>query len=150
MYKIQDNDVISKSNGFGRYYNNHTVADLSNSRIKNNWKQLKKRVVDAVIVTTVTLSTLAVLTLTSGCASRQMQPTIEELSKRYAHTVTVTAKSRDVSMAISKAAFEGRLQLAKRLQTTTLVGSRVIRQNVVRDTSGILYVATVTMAIPQQ
>ena len=150
MYKIQTNNIISKSNGFGRYYSNHSVADASHARIESNWKQLKRRAIDAVVITTVTLTTLAVLTLASGCASRQMQPTIEELSKRYAHTVTVTAKSRDVSMAISKAAFEGRLQLAKRLQTTTLVGSRVIRQNVVRDTSGILYVATVTMAIPQQ
>ena len=151
MYKIQDNDVISKSNGYGRYHSNHIVADASRARIESNWKQLKKRVVDAVIVTTVTLSTLAVLTLTSGCASKQHSHlhTQESVSNRYAVSATATTKSRSVSMALNSAKHRCRVELANKLNTEMLYNSRVVYQDISRSTDGLYYTATVVVAIPQ-
>ena len=150
MYKIQD-DVITKSNGYGRNYVNHVLADNHKARIESNWKQFKQRVIDAVIVATVTLSALAVLTLTSGCASRQHSHlhTQESVSNRYAVSATATTKSRSVSMALNSAKHRCRVELANKLNTEMLYNSRVVYQDISRSTDGLYYTATVVVAIPQ-
>lgn len=151
MYKIQD-DVITKSNGFGNYYVNHVLADNHKARIESNWKQFKQRVIDAVIVATVTLTVLAVLTLTIGCASRQHNHqlhTQETVSNRYAVSATATTKSRSLSMALNSAKHRCRVELANKLNTEMLYNSRVVYQDISRSTDGLYYTATVVVAIPQ-
>ena len=144
MYMIQ-HEVITKSNGFGNYFINHKLADIDNKRIESNWKQFTNKIKKAIAIASIG-SSIVLASMLFGCSAKQtIQPQIEQ---RYRHVVTTTAKSRNVSMAISKATFEGRLQLADRLQTDTLIGSRVIKQYITRDNSGILYIATVTVAIP--
>ena len=118
---------------------------IDNKRIETKWKRFANRVKRAITIASIG-SSIVLGSMLFGCSAKQtIQPQIEQ---RYTHVVTTTAKSRNVSMAISKATFEGRLQLANRLQTDTLIGSRVIKQYITRDNSGILYIATVTVAIP--
>ena len=63
--------------------------------------------------------------------------------------IIVQAKSRSLSLAISKAQFRARQEFAKHLDTNIIAGARVKQQQFGTDESGIFHTATIKMVMPQ-
>ena len=88
----------------------------------------------------------------TGCSSKGMniEPPLTPTEVHQSNDkilVTTQATSRNVSMAITKAKHMARVQLADYLNTSYLTNSRVVRQNISTDSSGIIYIATVQMEV---
>ena len=103
------------------------------------------------------LGALAVIFLAiSGCSTKsvnirpELEPTYQVTTNDKGELeIIVQAKSRSLSMAISKAQFKARQEFAKHLKTDYLAGSRVAQQQFETDESGIIHIATVKMVMPQ-
>ena len=103
------------------------------------------------------MGALAVVFLAvSGCSTKsvsihpQLEPTYQVTTNHDGQLeIIVQAKSRSISMAISKAQFRARQEFAKHLNTNYLAGSRVAQQQFGTDESGIYHTATIRMVMPQ-
>ena len=111
----------------------------------------------ATIFVFLMLGALAIIFLAiTGCTPKAMtiQPQLEPTHQVTVNDngeleIIVQAKSRSISMAVTKAQFEARQKLAKHLQTNHLVGSRVALQQFATDESGIINIVTMKMVMPQ-
>ena len=120
----------------------------------------KQDVLDAiqVIVAFASILALGVFFLAvAGCSPKSVniRPTLEptyqvSTNENGELEIIVQAKSRDLSMAISKAQFEARAEFAKHLRTKYIAGARMAQQQFDTDESGIFHIATVKMVMPKR
>ncbi len=111
----------------------------------------------ATVFVFLVMGALAVIFLAiSGCSTKsvnirpELEPTYQVTTNDKGELeIIVQAKSRSLSMAISKAQFKARQEFAKHLKTDYLAGSRVAQQQFDTDESGIIHIATVKMVMPQ-
>ena len=131
-----------------------------NQRIKTNLNPtIVHDILDALATIFVffVMGALAVIFLAvSGCSTKsvtidpQLEPTYQVTTNDDGELeIIVQAKSRSLSMAISKAQFDARRKFSKHLDTNIVAGARVKQQQFGTDESGIFHVATIKMVMPQ-
>jgi len=111
----------------------------------------------ATVFVFLVMGALAVVFLAiTGCSTKsvkihpQLEPTYQVTTNDNGELeIIVKAKSRSLSMAISKAQFNARQEFAKHLQTNYIAGARVKQQQFGTDESGIFHTATIKMVMPQ-
>ena len=111
----------------------------------------------ATVFVFIIMGALAVVFLAiTGCSTKsvnfqpQLEPTYQVTTNDNGELeIIVQAKSRSLSLAISKAQFRARQEFAKHLDTNIIAGARVKQQQFGTDESGIFHTATIKMVMPQ-
>ena len=111
----------------------------------------------ATIFVFIVMGFLAIVFLAiAGCSTKsvtihpQLEPTYQVTTNDNGELeIIVQAKSRSLSMAISKAQFKASQEFAKHLNTEIISGARVSQQQFGTDDTGIFHTATVKMVMPQ-
>ena len=146
------------------YRHQYGIIQLSITRKGNDMKRninptIVHDILDAIatVFVFIVMGFLAIVFLAiTGCSTKsanfypQLEPTYQVTTNDNGELeIIVKAKSRSLSMAMSKAQFRARQEFAKHLDTNIISGARVVQQQIGTDESGIFHTATIKMVMPQ-